>query len=85
MCRLRLISIPHHWPRRACRWSDLLFILSRVANIPIGGDVLWQPGGGRVAAPERTRAAAEPEDEEQGKHQEHGAANDAGASGSPTG
>ncbi len=28
------------------RLSDLLFILSRVANLP-GGDVLWQPGGGR--------------------------------------
>ncbi len=27
------------------RLSDLLFILSRVANP--GGDVLWQPGGGR--------------------------------------
>lgn len=30
------------------RLSDLLFILSRVANLP-GGDVLWRPGGGRVA------------------------------------
>ena len=29
------------------RLSDLLFILSRVANP--GGDVLWQPGGGRPA------------------------------------
>ena len=29
------------------RLSDLLFILSRVANP--GGDVLWQPGGGRSA------------------------------------
>jgi cob(I)alamin adenosyltransferase len=29
------------------RLSDLLFILSRVANP--GGDVLWQPGGGRGA------------------------------------
>ena len=28
------------------RLSDLLFILSRVANP--GGDVLWQPGGGRT-------------------------------------
>jgi cob(I)alamin adenosyltransferase len=27
------------------RLSDLLFVLSRVANP--GGDVLWQPGGGR--------------------------------------
>lgn len=38
------------------RLSDLLFILARVANLPIGGDVLWQPGGGRVAAPERRGA-----------------------------
>src|SRR5699024_10775255 len=30
------------------RLSDLLFILSRIANP--GGDVLWQPGGGRTAA-----------------------------------
>lgn len=29
------------------RLSDLLFILGRVANIERGGDVLWQPGGGR--------------------------------------
>ena len=29
------------------RLSDLLFILARVANLAIGGDVLWQPGGGR--------------------------------------
>jgi len=35
------------------RLSDLLFILARVANKPIGGDVLWQPGGGRVEKPER--------------------------------
>ena len=41
------------------RLSDLLFILARVANLPIGGDVLWQPGGGRVAAPERTRRGSE--------------------------
>jgi cob(I)alamin adenosyltransferase len=33
------------------RLSDLLFILARVANLPIGGDVLWQPGGGRVEKP----------------------------------
>ncbi len=33
------------------RLSDLLFVLARVANLPIGGDVLWQPGGGRAAAP----------------------------------
>lgn len=29
------------------RLSDLLFVLARVANIGRGGDVLWQPGGGR--------------------------------------
>ncbi len=29
------------------RLSDLLFILSRVANAEAGGDVLWVPGGGR--------------------------------------
>jgi cob(I)alamin adenosyltransferase len=28
------------------RLSDLLFILSRVANLP-QGDVLWQPGANR--------------------------------------
>jgi cob(I)alamin adenosyltransferase len=32
------------------RLSDLLFILGRVANQEIGGDVLWQPGGGREVA-----------------------------------
>jgi len=31
--------------------SDLLFILCRVANP--GGDVLWQPGGGRTDQPEK--------------------------------
>ena len=35
------------------RLSDLLFILARVANLDVGGDVLWQPGGGRVEAPQR--------------------------------
>ncbi|MGN6750968.1 MAG: cob(I)yrinic acid a,c-diamide adenosyltransferase [Intrasporangium sp.] len=35
------------------RLSDLLFILARVANLQIGGDVLWQPGGGRVEKPEK--------------------------------
>ena len=30
------------------RLSDLLFVLARVANLPAGGDVLWQPGGGRA-------------------------------------
>jgi cob(I)alamin adenosyltransferase len=33
------------------RLSDLLFILARVANLGVGGDVLWQPGGGRAEAP----------------------------------
>lgn len=37
------------------RLSDLLFILARVANLPIGGDILWQPGGGRVEAPEKRK------------------------------
>ncbi|MEI2731521.1 MAG: cob(I)yrinic acid a,c-diamide adenosyltransferase [Dermatophilaceae bacterium] len=32
------------------RLSDLMFVLARVANLPTG-DVLWQPGGGRVADP----------------------------------
>jgi cob(I)alamin adenosyltransferase len=30
------------------RLSDLLFILARCANLGIGGDVLWQPGGGNA-------------------------------------
>jgi cob(I)alamin adenosyltransferase len=43
------------------RLSDLLFIHARVANLSIGGDVLWQPGGGRAEAPgRRTRKAPEP-------------------------
>ena len=33
------------------RLSDLLFILARHANLEGGGDVLWQPGGGREQAP----------------------------------
>ena len=37
------------------RLSDLLFILARVANVERGGDVLWQPGGGRMEQPQRTR------------------------------
>lgn len=37
------------------RLSDLLFILARVANVERGGDVLWQPGGGRVEQPKRAR------------------------------
>jgi cob(I)alamin adenosyltransferase len=36
------------------RLSDLLFILGRVANLEIGGDVLWQPGGGRAQAEDQT-------------------------------
>src|SRR5689334_14730664 len=39
------------------RLSDLLFILARIANKSIGGDVLWQPGGGRVEKPERAKRA----------------------------
>ncbi len=35
------------------RLSDLLFILARYANHGRGGDVLWQPGGGREAPPEQ--------------------------------
>ena len=37
------------------RLSDLLFVLARVANLAVGGDVLWQPGGGREERPERRR------------------------------
>ncbi|HEY7723029.1 MAG TPA: cob(I)yrinic acid a,c-diamide adenosyltransferase [Pedococcus sp.] len=40
------------------RLSDLLFVLARVANLPIGGDVLWQPGGGRAQAPDTKKAPA---------------------------
>ncbi|KRE42022.1 cob(I)yrinic acid a,c-diamide adenosyltransferase [Knoellia sp. Soil729] len=40
------------------RLSDLLFILARVANLDAGGDVLWQPGGGRAAAPTKARKAS---------------------------
>lgn len=39
------------------RLSDLLFILSRVANP--GGDVLWQPGGGRSRDAGATDPAAD--------------------------
>jgi cob(I)alamin adenosyltransferase len=38
------------------RLSDLLFILGRVANLEIGGDVLWAPGGGREQAKSRKSA-----------------------------
>ena len=41
------------------RLSDLLFILARVAHLEAGGDVLWQPGGGRAEAP--TRGATVPD------------------------
>ena len=41
------------------RLSDLLFVLARVANLPIGGDVLWQPGGGRSQAPATKGTAAQ--------------------------
>ncbi len=33
------------------RLSDLLFVLARHANHGRGGDVLWQPGGGRQTPP----------------------------------
>ncbi|MBW3084570.1 Corrinoid adenosyltransferase [Austwickia sp. TVS 96-490-7B] len=33
------------------RLSDLLFVLARVANLGVGDDVLWQPGGGRAERP----------------------------------
>ncbi len=39
------------------RLSDLLFILARVANLDSGGDVLWQPGGGRETQPGGSRDA----------------------------
>jgi cob(I)alamin adenosyltransferase len=42
------------------RLSDLLFILARVAAREVGGDVLWEPGGGREQAPSRTGATADP-------------------------
>jgi cob(I)alamin adenosyltransferase len=45
------------------RLSDLLFVLARVANLPIGGDVLWQPGGGRAADPKATTGPADPASE----------------------
>jgi cob(I)alamin adenosyltransferase len=42
------------------RLSDLLFVLARVANIPAGGDVLWQPGGGRDQGPDTKEAPTNP-------------------------
>ncbi|KGN34888.1 cob(I)yrinic acid a,c-diamide adenosyltransferase [Knoellia sinensis KCTC 19936] len=45
------------------RLSDLLFILARVANLDAGGDVLWQPGGGRAEAPtKKGRSVPESDD-----------------------
>ena len=41
------------------RLSDLLFILARIANMQIGGDILWQPGGGRVEKPEKRKPGAD--------------------------
>ena len=41
------------------RLSDLLFILARVRQPRAGGDVLWQPGGGRVEKPRATDPAAD--------------------------
>lgn len=38
------------------RLSDLLFVLARTANLDAGGDVLWQPGGGRVEDPRAKKA-----------------------------
>jgi cob(I)alamin adenosyltransferase len=32
------------------RLSDLLFILARVANLAVGGDVTWQPQGSRAGS-----------------------------------
>ena len=45
------------------RLSDLLFIVGRVANLDIGGDVLWTPGGGRLQQPEQKPEAPQPEKE----------------------
>ena len=41
------------------RLSDLLFILARVANLEAGGDVLWQPGGGRAEQPQKRKKGTE--------------------------
>lgn len=40
------------------RLSDLLFVLARIANKDRGGDVLWQPGGGREEPSKPTRGGA---------------------------
>ncbi len=47
------------------RLSDLLFILARVANVEAGGDVLWQPGGGREEQPDKKGRSAENRNENQ--------------------
>ena len=44
------------------RLSDLLFILARVANLGAGGDVLWQPGGGRAEAPTKGTKVSKTDD-----------------------
>ena len=54
------------------RLSDLLFILSRVANQPAGGgqsdEVLWVPGGERAAehTPDRNSQRAQHDTAQQG-------------------
>ncbi len=50
-------------PKYLNRLSDLLFILARVANLSGEGDVLWQPGGGRVDVPEKRRRRSPSTDE----------------------
>ncbi len=40
------------------RLSDLLFVLARIANKDRGGDVLWQPGGGRETPTKPARGGA---------------------------
>ena len=42
------------------RLSDLLFILARHANLAAGGDVLWQPGGGREEKPQKSARSRKP-------------------------
>ncbi len=60
------------------RLSDLLFVLARVANLPVGGDVLWQPGGGR----EEHRGGRE---EHRGGREEHRGGREERAGGSKDG
>lgn len=40
------------------RLSDLLFVLARIANKDQGGDVLWQPGGGREESAKPARGGS---------------------------